>query len=254
MGKLQDKVALIIGHTSLLTRAIATLFIEEGAYVFIAAPEREHIDSAMKLVGRNTISIQADPLNPTDLDRLLMKIDDTSGGIDIVFANLTPANDLPRGALAEEDLDANIKALFFAVKRALLFMRDGSSIIVDTSVTVMKDTVRSLTRTLSKDLNDRHIRVNAVNIGLVGTSQDPNYPEASADQMAEAVAFLASDDSKHISGKELFVGDDSTAGHIPIGRTGTPDQIAKAIVFLASDDSRHITGTELFVGAGFTQL
>ena len=74
------------------------------------------------------------------------------------------------------------------------------------------------------------------------------------EEVAEAVAFLASDESAHIEGKDLIVGGNSFFDHIPLGRLGTPEEVAKAVVFLASDDSRGINGKELFVGAGFSEL
>jgi len=74
------------------------------------------------------------------------------------------------------------------------------------------------------------------------------------EEVAEAVVFLASDESAHISGKHLTVGGNSLSDHVPLGRLCTPEEVAKAIVFLASDDSTGITGKELFVGAGFSDL
>jgi len=74
------------------------------------------------------------------------------------------------------------------------------------------------------------------------------------EEVAEAVVFLASDESAHIDGKDLIVGGNSLSNDVPIGRLGTPEEVAKAVVFLASDDSRGITGQELFVGAGFSEL
>ena len=74
------------------------------------------------------------------------------------------------------------------------------------------------------------------------------------EEVAEAVVFLASDESAHIDGKELIVGGNSLSNDVPIGRLGTSEEIAKAVVFLASDDSTGITGQELFVGAGFSEL
>ena len=74
------------------------------------------------------------------------------------------------------------------------------------------------------------------------------------EEIAEAVVFLASDESAHIDGKDLIVGGNSLSNDVPIGRLGTPEEVAKAVVFLASDDSSGITGKELFVGAGFSEL
>ena len=74
------------------------------------------------------------------------------------------------------------------------------------------------------------------------------------EEVAEAVVFVASDESAHIDGKDLIVGGNALSNDVPIGRLGTPEEIAKAVVFLASDESRGITGKELFVGAGFSEL
>jgi NAD(P)-dependent dehydrogenase (short-subunit alcohol dehydrogenase family) len=65
---------------------------------------------------------------------------------------------------------------------------------------------------------------------------------------------FAFDDSRHMTGTELFVDDGLISDNVPLGRLGTPDEIARAAVFLASNDSSYITGMELFVGTGFAQL
>src|SRR5215468_6542984 len=129
----------------------------------------------------------------------------------------------------------------------------------------------SFWRTWINDLKDRGIRLNAVNPGPTRTGQlrdlqisgEPSSRMLTSDrprsrslveEVAEAVVFLASDESAHIAGKDLIVGGNSLPDDVPFGRLGTPEEVAKAVVFLASDDSRGITGQELFVGAGFSEL
>jgi len=131
--------------------------------------------------------------------------------------------------------------------------------------------IRSFWRTWIKELKDRGIRVNAVNPGPTSTGQlndlrmsgerssrmltsDRLRSLSLVEEVAEAVVFLASDESAHIDGKDLIVGGNSLSNDVPVGRLGTPEEVAKAVVFLASDDSRGITGKELFVGAGFSEL
>jgi NAD(P)-dependent dehydrogenase (short-subunit alcohol dehydrogenase family) len=127
--------------------------------------------------------------------------------------------------------------------------------------------VRSFGQTWATDLMDRHIRVNVLNPGPIDTpplnhlvpateasQQGLRDRRGAAHAIAEAVVFLAFDDSRHMTGTELFVDDGLISDNVPLGRLGTPDEIAKAAVFLASNDSSYITGMELFVGAGFAQL
>ena len=134
-----------------------------------------------------------------------------------------------------------------------------------------KSAILSFWRTWIKELKDRGIRLNAVNPGPTRTGQlrdlrtsgergsrmltsDRSRSLSPVEEVAEAVVFLASDESAHIDGKDLIVGGNSLSNDVPIGRLGTPEEVAKAVVFLASDDSSGITGKELFVGAGFSEL
>jgi NAD(P)-dependent dehydrogenase (short-subunit alcohol dehydrogenase family) len=96
-----------------------------------------------------------------------------------------------------------------------------------------KAAVRSFARTLTTDLKDRRIRVNAVSPGPTDTPGLSN--------------LLASSEVGEQRKKMI-------ASTVPLGRVGTPDEIAKAVVFLASDDSSFVTGIELFVDGGLAQV
>jgi len=165
-----------------------------------------------------------------------------------------------------------VKGLLFTVQKALALMPDGASIILNASIVASKGwptwsvysatkaAVRSFARTWTADLKDRRIRVNVVSPGVIDTPAwhvseasehrlkmaphgIPLARTGTSDEIVEAVAFLASEDSSHITGSELFV-----AGGI------TQEAIATAVVFLASEDSSHITGSELFVDGGIAQV
>ena len=219
-----------------------------------------------------------------DLDRVFAQIEREKGKLDVVFA---ASNETKSHNLAEREnhssFDIYVNGMFAIVEKAIPLLGDGACIVL-LSVSSSKETVsrndsvrengiRSCWRTWINELKDRGIRLNAVNPGPTSTGQprdlrmsgERNSQMLTSDrprsrglslveEVAEAVVFLASDESAHIAGKDLIVGGNSFSNYVSIGRLGTPEEIAKAVVFLASDDSRGITGQELFVGAGFSEL
>jgi len=249
MGKLEGKIALITGGTSGIGLATAKEFVNEGAYVFITGRRDAELAAAVKAIGSQVISVQADVSNLGDLDRLFARIKREKGTLDIVFANAGAAKYAPLGEITEEFYDSiftiNVKGLLFTVQKALPLMPDGASIILNASIVASKGfssnsvysatkaTVRSFARTWTTDLQDRRIRVNVVSPGFIDT---PGLND-----------LLASSEVGQQRKKMI-------ATSIPLGRLGMPNEVAKAVVFLASDDSSYITGTELFVDGGFAQV
>ena len=249
MGKLEGKIALITGGNSGIGLATAKQFVSEGAYVYITGRRGPELATAVKEIGRSVTGIQGDVSNPGDLDRLFAQIKQEKGKLDIVFANAGVAKFAPFGDITEEFYDSifniNVKGLLFTVQKALPLLPDGASIILNASIVASKGlpansvysatkaAVRSLARTWTTDLKDRHIRVNAVSPGATDT---PGLSD-----------LLASSEV----GKERL---NMIANTVPLGRLGRPDEIARAVVFLASDDSSYITGTELFVDGGLAQV
>jgi NAD(P)-dependent dehydrogenase (short-subunit alcohol dehydrogenase family) len=283
MSKLDGKIALITGGDNGIGLATAKQFVNEGAYVFITGLRDAEVAAAIKEIGRNVTGIQGDVSNLRDLDRLFAQIKREKGKLDIVFASDGIAQFAPFGKITEEHdhstFDISVKGLFFTVQKALPLLPDAAAIILNASVVAGNEgaangadsatrvAVRSFGQTWATDLKDRRIRVNVLNPGPIDTpplndllaateaSQQGLLARHGIDHaVAEAVAFLASDDSRHIAGTELLVDGSLLSNNVPLGRLGTPDEIAKAVVFLASDDSRHITGMELLVGAGFARL
>jgi len=173
----------------------------------------------------------------------LYEIVKANGRIDILFANAGVAEFAPLGKITEEHFDKlfdiNVKGTVFTVQKALPLMNDGGSIILNGSVASVKGTpafgvygatkaaLRSLVRTWTSDLKDRHIRSNVISPGPTDTPAIDGQP-------ADAIARIVST--------------------IPMGRVGEPDEIAKAALFLASDDSSFVTGIELFVDGGRGQI
>src|SRR5882757_8754451 len=241
-GKLEGKIALITGGNSGIGLATAKQFVNEGAFVFITGRRDAELTAAVKEIGRNVTGIRGDVSKLDDLDRLFAQIKREKGKLDIVFANAGVARFARFGEITEELYDSifniNVKGLLFTVQKALPLLPEGASIILNSSVvgskglpinsvySATKAAIRSFARTWTTDLKDRRIRVNAVSpgsidtpglSGLLGSSETgqqrlKNIPNnvplgrlGTADEIAKAVVFLASDDASFVTGAELFV-------------------------------------------------
>jgi NAD(P)-dependent dehydrogenase (short-subunit alcohol dehydrogenase family) len=241
--KLEGKTALITGGTEGIGLATAKLFVEEGAYVFITGRREKELEEAVKAIGSNVYGVQGDVAKLDDLDHLYETVSKVKGRIDVVFANAGVGEFVPLEAVTEEHFDklfnTNVKGTLFTVQKALPLLNDGGSIILNGSVASIKGTaafgvygaskaaIRSLVRTWTTDLKDRHIRSTVVSPGPINT---PLVSRQSADVIARIVST------------------------IPMGRMGEPDEIAKVALFLASDDSSFVTGIELFADGGRGQV
>ena len=242
MGKLDGKTALITGGNSGIGLATAKRFVSEGAYVFITGRRDAELAAAVREIGNNVTGVQGDVSKLGDLDRLFARIEQEKGTLDIVFANAGIARYARLGEITEElyDLifDINVKGLVFTVQKALPLLPDGASIILNASIVASKGfssnsvysatkaAIRSFARTWTTDLKDRRIRVNAISPGSIDTpglsdllassetgqqrktmiaNSVPLGRFGTADEIAKAAVFLASDDSSYITGTELFV-------------------------------------------------
>ena len=242
MGKLEGKIALVTGANSGIGLATAKSFVAEGAYVYITGRRGSELARAAAEIARNVTAVPGDVSKSADLDRLFAQIQREKGRLDIVFANAGVAKLAPLGTITEEFYDSmfdvNVKGLLFTVQKALPLMPEGGAIIVNASIVASKGlpansvysatkaAVRSFARTWTTDLKSRRIRVNAVSPGSIDTpglndllassevgeqrrkaitSAVPLGRFGTADEIAKAVVFLASDDASYVTGAELFV-------------------------------------------------
>jgi NAD(P)-dependent dehydrogenase (short-subunit alcohol dehydrogenase family) len=242
MSKLEGKIAVITGGNSGIGLATARRFVKEGARVYITGRRQVELEAAATSLGPRVTPVQSDVSKPADLDRLYGQIHDEVGRVDVVFANAGSATLGALGSLTEEDvdyqLDVNVKGVIWTVQKALPLMGPGASIILNASIVATKGwanwsvysatkaAVRSFARTWSSDLKGQDIRVNAVSPGVILTpghektglqraeleqfytyaaSITPLSRVGDDDEVAKAVAFLASDDSSFMTGGELFV-------------------------------------------------
>jgi NAD(P)-dependent dehydrogenase (short-subunit alcohol dehydrogenase family) len=244
-GKLQGKVALITGGDSGIGRATAILFAKEGANVVITyLDEHEDAKETQKLVeneGRECILLAGDVADSQFCRKMVETAVSSFGKLDVLVNNA--AQQYPQKSIediTDEQLEktfrVNIFSMFYTVRAALPHLKEGARIINTTSVTAYrgsahlldysatKGAIVAFTRSLSQQLADRKILVNAVAPGPVWTPLIPaSFPP-------EKVEKFGSD--------------------VPLGRPGQPDEIAPAYVFLASDDSSYMTGQVLHPNGG----
>src|SRR5580700_2300660 len=241
-NKFAGKVAVITGGSTGMGLATAKRFVEEGMeHVFITGRRKDALDAAVAEIGRNVTAVQGDVANLVDLDRLYDAVRKQNRRIDVLFANAGVSQQRPVESIDEPffDLhfDANVKGLFFTVQKALPLLNDGASVILNASIATVKGfpgisvysatkgAVRSFARTWTNELRDRRIRVNAISPGHIDTPIFESWQTGDAlirlkedlaknvplgrlgdpDEIAKAVAFLASDEASYISGIELFV-------------------------------------------------
>jgi NAD(P)-dependent dehydrogenase (short-subunit alcohol dehydrogenase family) len=247
--KLKGKVAVITGGTSGIGLATAHSFVAEGAHLFIIGRRKHVLDTAVAEIGGNVTAVQGDVANLDDLDRLYRAVAAEKGVVDIVFANAGFVELRTIDAITPEHFDKtisiNMRGLLFTVQKALPLMKNGGSIVLNSSVVgvmglpghsvygATKAGVRSFARTWAAELKDRGIRVNVVSPGATDTP----IIDGQFTTMQEAE-----------SAKAAF------AERTPLGRIGRPEELASAVLFLASDDSSYITGVDLQVDGGLAQI
>lgn len=245
-GRLEGKVALITGADSGIGRAVAALFAREGADVAILYL-CEHDDAAktkeiVEKERRRAITIAGDIGDKQFCERAVKEAVDQLGRLDILVNNAGEQHpDKDIRDITEDQLkrtfQTNIFGMFFLTQAALPHLKEGSSIINCTSVTMYKGSpqlldysatkgaITAFTRSLAKALVDKGIRVNAVAPGPIWTPLNPF-----GGQPPEKV--------KHF-GKDT-----------PMGRPGQPNEVAPSFLFLACEDSSYMIGQVLHPDGG----
>ncbi len=244
-GKLAGKVALITGGDSGIGRAIAIAFAKEGADVAITyLNEHKDADETKAEVekhGRRCTLLAGDVGDPQVCERWVQETLREFGHLDVLVNNA--AEQHPQKSLTDisvEQLErtfrTNIFGQFFLTKAALPHLKEGSTIVNTTSVTAYrgseqlidysstKGAIVSFTRSLSKNLASKKIRVNAVAPGPIWT---PLIPSTFPKEKVESF------------GKD-----------VPLERPGQPEEVAPCFVFLASEDSSYMTGQVLHPNGG----
>ncbi|MFJ5688071.1 SDR family NAD(P)-dependent oxidoreductase [Streptomyces sp. NPDC093099] len=242
MGTLEGKTAVVTGGgTRGIGRATAARLAAEGAHVFITGRREAELKEAVESIGSAVTAVPGDITDPADLDRLYDTVRERGRGLDVLFANAATASFATLEQITGEDFDrifvVNVKGTLLTVQKALPLLNDGASVILNASTAADRGTpafgayaaskaaVRSFARTWANELNSRGIRVNAISPGPIDTSGitelvgEENAAAFKADvgskvaigrigrpeEVAAAVAFLASADSSYMMGANLYV-------------------------------------------------
>jgi NAD(P)-dependent dehydrogenase (short-subunit alcohol dehydrogenase family) len=247
LGKLDGRVAVVTGAASGIGLAAARRFGAEGATVVMTDFNREELQ---RVAEQQDGDVRFDPFTVDvtrnqDLEALRDHVLATYGHADILFANAGVATFAPLGDVSEEAFDrtiaTNLKGTFFTVQTLLPALRDGSSIILMSSMvakkavpafsaySATKAAISALARVFALELGERRIRVNSLAPGNTETAigRHAGFSEAENDD------FFA-----------------RTAATTPLGRNGQADEIASAALYLASGDSAFVTGAEITIDGG----
>lgn len=247
MKKLENKVAVVTGASKGIGASIALHLAAEGASVvvnYVSAKEgADKVVNEIRGKGGKAVAVQGNFSQKTDIDRVFAEAKTTFGRLDVLVNNAGVYEFLPLEAITEEhyhkQFNLNVLGLLLASQKAVeYFDETGGSIINISSVvsqspiayasvySASKAAVDAITKSLSKELGSRKVRVNALLPGMVET------------EGLHAAGVIDSDLHKQVESRTA------------LGRIGVPSDIGKVAAFLASNDSGWITGETITVSGG----
>ena len=247
--RLNNKTILITGATSGIGFCAAQRAIEEGAFVIFTARDQRKIIKTQQKLGTKSIGFSCDHSSLEAQANLMTEFEKQGYKFDGVFLNAGNVHHEKFGAWTElafdQVFDTNIKGPFFLLQSLIPYLNQNSSIVLCGSVSIhialaqssvyaaSKIALRSLARTLSRELISQHIRVNLLSPGptltpaLDKVASEPNAREKLRLEIQKLV---------------------------PIQRLADPVEIANGFIYLVSDESRFVIGTELLVDGGVANL
>ena len=246
--RLQNKVAVITGGGSGIGKETARLFMEEGANVaifdiFTGGVEKGHCDMGFPKDAeiKNTLCLKADITKRAEVRSAVEATIQRFGKIDILINNAGIIRDALVHKMTEEQwnevIDVDLTGSFNSIQAVVdHMMQRGSGSIVNVSsvsgiygnvgqvnYSAAKAGLIGITKTLSKELGKKGIRVNAVAPGFIRTPMTAGLPQKILDLMTEKT---------------------------PLKMLGDPIDVAYANLYLASDESRYVNGCVLMVDGG----
>jgi len=241
MARLQGKVAVVTGASKGIGAGIAKALAAEGAAVVVNyASSKAGADAVVDQItraGGKAVAVQGDVSRANDAEGVIAAAVDTFGRLDVLVNNAGVYDMKPLEAIDEEhfhrQFDTNVLGLLLATKAASPHLGEGSSVINVSSVvtslnppasavyTATKGAVDSITGVLANEFGPRRIRVNAINPGIVETegthaagfigsdfeagavAQTPLGRTGQPGDIAGVAVFLASDDSRWLTGEKI---------------------------------------------------
>lgn len=240
--RFQNKIALITGGSRGIGAAIARRFAKEGCHIAITfAASKDKASALVKELekeGTQAVALQADQANPLEVAKLVQKVGEHFGSIDILVNN---AGIYVGGSIDDPHLDiegmarqlaVNVGGVFAATRAAIPFMKEGGRIITIGSINgeritgsggadyaATKAALVGYTHGWARDLGSKNITVNLVQPGPIDTDMNPDDTEfaemikksvalrryGKPEEIASAVAFLASQEASYITGATLTV-------------------------------------------------
>jgi len=247
--RFQGKVAVVTGGNSGIGLGVAKAYAREGAQVAITGRNKKTLEAAAKEIGNGTLAIQSDAGKVAEIETAMKKIKERFGRIDAMFVNAGVAKLIPFDAVTEEFFDEtvniNMKGVFFTVQKAIPLMSKGSAIVLNASINAhlgmpgttvygaTKAAVINMAKTLSRDLLEKGIRVNAISPGPITS------------------ALLGRDGMSQEKVQEIK---DWIQSQVPIKRFGTPEEIAAGVLYLTAPESAFVLGAELIIDGGMATL
>ena len=245
--ELSSKVAVVVGGTSGIGRAIAHGFASAGADVIPTSRRAEQVDVAareIEEIGRRSLRVTSDVSDRASLERVLTEAIAAFGKVDILVNSAGRTKRAPTVDFSEDDwnsiIDTNLTGTLRACQvfgRHMLERESGSIINIASLSTFValhevaaysasKAAVGSLTKSLAVEWSSRGVRVNAIAPGVFRTALNQKLLDETE------------------RGREFLL-------RTPMRRFGNVDELAGAAIFLASDAASFVTGEILTVDGGF---
>ncbi len=249
MSKLNGKVAVVTGASKGIGASIAEHLAAEGAQVVVnySSSKQGADDVVGRIVakGGTAIAVQGDVSKEEDIARLFAETKSKFGKLDILINNAGIYGFAPLEAIDADhfhkQFNLNVLGLLLSTKEAVkLIGPDGGSIInIGSLVGTMpmangavysatKAAVDAITKSLSKELGAKKIRVNSINPGPVLTEGFKDTGMQDSDMMKQMIQ------------------------QTPLGRMGQPEDIGKAVVLIVSDEAGWVTGQTIGLAGGLT--